>query len=45
MQSIIALFYSYDHDHYYQLCIADDQLVVLNIDVVFTVNDATVFYF
>jgi hypothetical protein len=28
-QSIIALFYSYDHHHYNQLCIADDQIVVL----------------
>lgn len=29
-QSIMALFYSYDHDHYNQMCIADDQLVVTN---------------
>lgn len=28
MLSNKALFYSYDHGHYNQLCIADDQLIV-----------------
>jgi hypothetical protein len=42
MQSNMALFYCYDHGHYNQLCIADDQLFMLNVDVVFTVNGASV---